>query len=41
MKQKSVPLQINPGIKGDKEVVPYQLDIYNTLVEFKKEILSE
>ena len=41
MKQKSVPLQINPGITGDKEVVPYQLDIYNTLVEFKKEILSE
>lgn len=41
MRVKSLPLQINPGINGDKEVVPYQLDIYNNLVKFKKEIVSE
>lgn len=41
MRVKSLPLQINSGKNGDKEVVPYQLDIYNNLVDFKNEIVSE
>lgn len=39
MKYKSVPLEIHPGKKGDKEINLYQLEIYNRLVELREETI--